>query len=127
MGRGKRLLPVCQKDEGCNGREWNHQQEMYGPPSIIGRVGAAYITLGGLFLVHVKDLAGKACGELKKEEGIHHLEVMLYPKDLIYDDRELLPNIIQTHAFKQSPTFVQAQIWYHTLDIHCPRGKPPLF
>ena len=35
------------------------------------------ITLGGLFPVHGRGSEGKACGELKKEKGIHRLEAML--------------------------------------------------
>ena len=51
------------------------------------------ITLGGLFPVHGRGSEGKACGELKKEKGIHRLEAMLFALDRINNDPDLLPNI----------------------------------
>ena len=51
------------------------------------------ITLGGLFPVHSKGAAGVTCGGVKKEQGIHRLEAMMYALDQINNDPDLLPNI----------------------------------
>jgi metabotropic glutamate receptor 4 len=78
------------------------------------------ISLGGLFPVHARGNDGKACGELKKEKGIHRLEAMLFALYRINNDHELLPNITlgarildtcsrDTHALEQSLTFVQPE------------------
>lgn len=95
------------------------------------------ITLGGLFPVHSKGPAGVACGEIKKEKGIHRMEAMLYALDQINSDPELLPNITlgarildtcsrDTYALEQSLTFVQALIQKDTSDIRCSNGEPPI-
>uniref|UniRef100_A0A674BY81 Glutamate metabotropic receptor 4 n=1 Tax=Salmo trutta TaxID=8032 RepID=A0A674BY81_SALTR len=95
------------------------------------------ISLGGLFPVHARGNDGKACGELKKEKGIHRLEAMLFALDRINNDHELLPNITlgarildtcsrDTHALEQSLTFVQALIEKDGTDIKCLSGGPPI-
>ncbi|XP_030623687.1 metabotropic glutamate receptor 4-like [Chanos chanos] len=95
------------------------------------------ITLGGLFPVHARGNDGKACGELKKEKGIHRLEAMLFALDRINNDNELLPNITlgarildtcsrDTHALEQSLTFVQALIEKDSSDVKCLSGGPPI-
>ncbi|XP_028265507.1 metabotropic glutamate receptor 4-like isoform X1 [Parambassis ranga] len=95
------------------------------------------ISLGGLFPVHARGNDGKACGELKKEKGIHRLEAMLFALDRINNDNELLPNITlgarildtcsrDTHALEQSLTFVQALIEKDSTDIKCLSGGPPI-
>ncbi|MGH0167743.1 UNVERIFIED_CONTAM: hypothetical protein FKN15_008738 [Acipenser sinensis] len=95
------------------------------------------IALGGLFPVHSRGSDGKACGELKKEKGIHRLEAMLYAVDRINNDPELLPNITlgarildtcsrDTHALEQSLTFVQALIEKDGTDVKCLSGGPPI-
>uniref|UniRef100_H3A2R3 Glutamate metabotropic receptor 4 n=1 Tax=Latimeria chalumnae TaxID=7897 RepID=H3A2R3_LATCH len=95
------------------------------------------ISLGGLFPVHARGLNGKACGELKKEKGIHRLEAMLFALDRINNDQELLPNITlgarimdtcsrDTHALEQSLTFVQALIEKDSTDVRCTNGGPPI-
>ncbi|XP_036386598.1 metabotropic glutamate receptor 4-like isoform X2 [Megalops cyprinoides] len=95
------------------------------------------ISLGGLFPVHARGSDGKACGELKKEKGIHRLEAMLFALDRINNDHELLPNITlgarildtcsrDTHALEQSLTFVQALIQRDGSDIKCLSGGPPI-
>ncbi|XP_051950337.1 glutamate receptor, metabotropic 6a [Xyrauchen texanus] len=95
------------------------------------------ITLGGLFPVHARGPAGVACGEIKKEKGIHRLEAMLYALDQINSDPELLPNITlgarildtcsrDTYALEQSLTFVQALIQKDTSDIRCSNGEQPI-
>ncbi|XP_038863309.1 metabotropic glutamate receptor 4-like isoform X1 [Salvelinus fontinalis] len=95
------------------------------------------ISLGGLFPVHARGSDGKACGELKKEKGIHRLEAMLFALDRINNDHELLPNITlgarildtcsrDTHALEQSLTFVQALIEKDGTDIKCLSGGPPI-
>ncbi|XP_031660184.1 metabotropic glutamate receptor 4 isoform X1 [Oncorhynchus kisutch] len=95
------------------------------------------ISLGGLFPVHARGNNGKACGELKKEKGIHRLEAMLFALDRINNDHELLPNITlgarildtcsrDTHALEQSLTFVQALIEKDGTDIKCLSGGPPI-
>ncbi|XP_030076919.1 metabotropic glutamate receptor 4 [Microcaecilia unicolor] len=95
------------------------------------------ITLGGLFPVHGRGAEGKACGELKKEKGIHRLEAMLYALDRINNDPDLLPNITlgarildtcsrDTHALEQSLTFVQALIEKDSTDVRCINGGPPI-
>ncbi|KPP63662.1 hypothetical protein Z043_118058, partial [Scleropages formosus] len=65
-------------------------QEIYAPHSI--RIEGD-LTLGGLFPVHARGAPGAPCGDLKKENGIHRLEAMLYALDQINGDDELLPNI----------------------------------
>lgn len=95
------------------------------------------ISLGGLFPVHARGNDGKACGELKKEKGIHRLEAMLFALDRINNDNELLPNISlgarildtcsrDTHALEQSLTFVQALIEKDSTDVKCLSGGPPI-
>ncbi|KFQ38957.1 Metabotropic glutamate receptor 4, partial [Mesitornis unicolor] len=92
------------------------------------------ITLGGLFPVHGRGVEGKACGELKKEKGIHRLEAMLFALDRINNDPDLLPNITlgarildtcsrDTPALEQSLTFVQALIEQDGTDVN---GGPPI-
>uniref|UniRef100_G3TNU9 Glutamate metabotropic receptor 6 n=1 Tax=Loxodonta africana TaxID=9785 RepID=G3TNU9_LOXAF len=39
---------------------------------------AGGLTLGGLFPVHARGSAGQACGQLKKEQGVHRPRAMLY-------------------------------------------------
>ncbi|XP_048878223.1 metabotropic glutamate receptor 4-like [Brienomyrus brachyistius] len=95
------------------------------------------ISLGGLFPVHARGTGGKACGELKKEKGIHRLEAMLFALDRINNDNALLPNITlgarildtcsrDTHALEQSLTFVQALIERDGTDVKCLGGGPPI-
>lgn len=95
------------------------------------------ITLGGLFPVHGRGSEGKACGELKKEKGIHRLEAMLFALDRINNDPDLLPNITlgarildtcsrDTHALEQSLTFVQALIEKDGTEVRCGSGSPPI-
>ncbi|XP_015461869.3 metabotropic glutamate receptor 7 isoform X2 [Astyanax mexicanus] len=110
-------------------------QETYAPHSI--RIEGD-VTLGGLFPVHARGVAGEPCGDVKKENGIHRLEAMLYALDQINGDEELLPNITlgarvldtcsrDTHALEQSLTFVQALIQKDTSDVRCTNGEPPVF
>ncbi|NXN92909.1 GRM7 protein, partial [Rhinopomastus cyanomelas] len=110
-------------------------QEMYAPHSI--RLEGD-ITLGGLFPVHSKGPPGVPCGDIKKENGIHRLEAMLYALDQINSDPELLPNVTlgarildtcsrDTYALEQSLTFVQALIQKDTSDVRCTNGEPPVF
>lgn len=110
-------------------------QEMYAPHSI--RLEGD-ITLGGLFPVHAKGSLGSPCGDIKKENGIHRLEAMLYALDQINSDPELLPNVTlgarildtcsrDTYALEQSLTFVQALIQKDTSDVRCTNGEPPVF
>ncbi|XP_046881851.1 metabotropic glutamate receptor 4-like [Hypomesus transpacificus] len=95
------------------------------------------ISLGGLFPVHARGNEGKACGELKKEKGIHRLEAMLFALDRINNDNFLLPNITlgarildtcsrDTHALEQSLTFVQALIEKDGTEVKCVGGGAPL-
>uniref|UniRef100_A0A8D0DFV5 Glutamate metabotropic receptor 4 n=1 Tax=Salvator merianae TaxID=96440 RepID=A0A8D0DFV5_SALMN len=95
------------------------------------------VTLGGLFPVHGRGSEGKACGELKKEKGIHRLEAMLFALDRINNDPDLLPNITlgarildtcsrDTHALEQSLTFVQALIEKDSTEVRCQNGGPPI-
>lgn len=110
-------------------------QEIYAPHSI--RIEGD-VTLGGLFPVHARGLPGEPCGDIKKENGIHRLEAMLYALDQINSDDELLPNITlgarildtcsrDTYALEQSLTFVQALIQKDTSDVRCTNGEPPVF
>ncbi|XP_062441562.1 metabotropic glutamate receptor 7 isoform X4 [Rhea pennata] len=110
-------------------------QEMYAPHSI--RLEGD-ITLGGLFPVHAKGPTGVPCGDIKKENGIHRLEAMLYALDQINSDPDLLPNVTlgarildtcsrDTYALEQSLTFVQALIQKDTSDVRCTNGEPPVF
>ncbi|MBN3294581.1 GRM7 protein, partial [Polypterus senegalus] len=110
-------------------------QEIYAPHSI--RVEGD-LTLGGLFPVHAKGPPGIPCGDIKKENGIHRLEAMMYALDQINSDPELLPNITlgarildtcsrDTYALEQSLTFVQALIQKDTSDVRCTNGEPPVF
>ncbi|XP_036388522.1 metabotropic glutamate receptor 7-like [Megalops cyprinoides] len=110
-------------------------QEIYAPHSI--RVEGD-LTLGGLFPVHARGPPGIPCGDIKKENGIHRLEAMMYALDQINSDDELLPNITlgarildtcsrDTHALEQSLTFVQALIQKDTSDVRCTNGDPPVF
>lgn len=110
-------------------------QEIYAPHSI--RVEGD-VTLGGLFPVHARGLPGMPCGDIKKENGIHRLEAMMYALDQINGDEELLPNVTlgarildtcsrDTYALEQSLTFVQALIQKDTSDVRCTNGEPPVF
>ncbi|KAG5839013.1 hypothetical protein ANANG_G00229840 [Anguilla anguilla] len=110
-------------------------QEIYAPHSI--RVEGD-LTLGGLFPVHARGPPGFPCGDIKKENGIHRLEAMMYALDQINSDEELLPNITlgarvldtcsrDTYALEQSLTFVQALIQKDTSDVRCTNGEPPVF
>lgn len=110
-------------------------QEPYAPHSI--RLEGD-ITLGGLFPVHARGLAGMPCGDIRKENGIHRLEAMLYAIDQINSDPELLPNITlgarildtcsrDTYALEQSLTFVQALIQKDASDARCTNGEPPVY
>ncbi|KAG7318965.1 hypothetical protein KOW79_017439 [Hemibagrus wyckioides] len=110
-------------------------QETYAPHSI--RLEGD-LTLGGLFPVHARGVAGEPCGDIKKENGIHRLEAMLYALDQINSDDELLPNITlgarvldtcsrDTYALEQSLTFVQALVQKDTSDVRCTNGEPPVF
>ncbi|XP_041113544.1 glutamate receptor, metabotropic 8b [Polyodon spathula] len=96
------------------------------------------IILGGLFPVHSRGDRGVACGDLKKEKGIHRLEAMLYAIDQINKDPDLLPNVTlgarildtcsrDTYALEQSLTFVQALIEKDASDVRCANGDPPIF
>ncbi|XP_076864107.1 metabotropic glutamate receptor 7 isoform X1 [Brachyhypopomus gauderio] len=110
-------------------------QEIYAPHSI--RIEGD-VTLGGLFPVHARGVSGEPCGDIKRENGIHRLEAMLYALDQINSDDELLPNITlgarildtcsrDTYALEQSLTFVQALIQKDTSDVRCTNGEPPVF
>ncbi|KAM4022398.1 metabotropic glutamate receptor 7 isoform 1-T1 [Anomaloglossus baeobatrachus] len=110
-------------------------QEPYAPHSI--RLEGD-ITLGGLFPVHARGFAGMPCGDIRKENGIHRLEAMLYAIDQINSDPELLPNITlgarildtcsrDTYALEQSLTFVQALIQKDASDARCTNGEPPVY
>uniref|UniRef100_A0A3P9IJY5 G-protein coupled receptors family 3 profile domain-containing protein n=1 Tax=Oryzias latipes TaxID=8090 RepID=A0A3P9IJY5_ORYLA len=110
-------------------------QEIYAPHSI--RVEGD-VTLGGLFPVHTRGVPGTPCGDIKKENGIHRLEAMMYALDQINNDEELLPNVTlgarildtcsrDTYALEQSLTFVQALIQKDTSDVRCTNGEPPVF
>ncbi|KAL0977974.1 hypothetical protein UPYG_G00164190 [Umbra pygmaea] len=110
-------------------------QEIYAPHSI--RMEGD-LTLGGLFPVHARGIPGEPCGDIKKENGIHRLEAMMYALDQINSDDELLPNITlgarvldtcsrDTYALEQSLTFVQALIQKDTSDVRCTNGEPPVF
>ncbi|XP_030812481.1 metabotropic glutamate receptor 7 isoform X1 [Camarhynchus parvulus] len=108
---------------------------MYAPHSI--RLEGD-ITLGGLFPVHAKGPLSSPCGDIKKQNGIHRLEAMLYALDQINSDPDLLPNVtlgarildtcsLDTYALEQSLTFVQALIQKDTSDVRCTNGEPPVF
>ncbi|XP_053562826.1 metabotropic glutamate receptor 4 [Bombina bombina] len=95
------------------------------------------IILGGLFPVHGRGSDGRACGELKKEKGIHRLEAMLYALDRINADSDLLPNITlgarvldtcsrDTHALEQSLSFVQPLIDKDRTEVRCLSGGNPI-
>ncbi|XP_029911456.1 metabotropic glutamate receptor 7-like [Myripristis murdjan] len=110
-------------------------QETYAPHSI--RI-EGHLTLGGLFPVHARGADGTPCGDIKKENGIHRLEAMMYALDQINQDDQLLPNITlgarvldtcsrDTYALEQSLTFVQALITKDTSDVRCTNGEPPVF
>lgn len=102
---------------------------------------AGGLTLGGLFPVHARGAAGRACGPLKKEQGIHRLEAMLYALDRINADPELLPGVRlgarlldtcsrDTYALEQALSFLQALIRGRSdggeAAVRCPGGIPPL-
>eukprot|EP00063_Salmo_salar_P048913 XP_014023748.1 PREDICTED: metabotropic glutamate receptor 7-like [Salmo salar] len=110
-------------------------QEIYAPHSI--RMEGD-LTLGGLFPVHARGIPGEPCGDIKKENGIHRLEAMMYALDQINSDDDLLPNVTlgarvldtcsrDTYALEQSLTFVQALIQKDTSDVRCTNGEPPVF
>ncbi|XP_033711926.2 uncharacterized protein [Tursiops truncatus] len=110
-------------------------QEMYAPHSI--RIEGD-VTLGGLFPVHAKGPSGVPCGDIKRENGIHRLEAMLYALDQINSDPNPLPNVTlgarildtcsrDTYALEQSLTFVQALIQKDTSEVRCTNGEPPVF
>ncbi|KAJ8377488.1 hypothetical protein AAFF_G00259560 [Aldrovandia affinis] len=110
-------------------------QEVFAPHSIRAE---GDVTLGGLFPVHARGPPGLPCGDIKKENGIHRLEAMMYALDQINSDEELLPNITlgarvldtcsrDTYALEQSLTFVQALIEKDTSDVRCTNGDPPVF
>ncbi|KAE8623338.1 hypothetical protein XENTR_v10005568 [Xenopus tropicalis] len=95
------------------------------------------LILGGLFPVHGRGSDGRACGELKKEKGIHRLEAMLFALDRINSDLELLPNITlgarildtcsrDTHALEQSLSFVQPLIDKDRAEVRCLSGGNPI-
>ncbi|XP_075709630.1 metabotropic glutamate receptor 4 isoform X1 [Rhinoderma darwinii] len=95
------------------------------------------LILGGLFPVHGRGSDGRACGELKKEKGIHRLEAMLYALDRINADPDLLPNITlgarildtcsrDTHALEQSLSFVQPLIDKDRAEVRCLSGGNPI-
>lgn len=99
------------------------------------------LTLGGLFPVHARGAAGRPCGPLKKEQGVHRLEAMLYALDRINADPTLLPGVHlgarlldtcsrDTYALEQALSFVQAQIHSRgdggEAALRCPGGIPPL-
>eukprot|EP00061_Rhincodon_typus_P009690 g33365.t1 len=95
------------------------------------------IILGGLFPVHSRGQSGAACGEIKKEKGIHRMEAMLHAVDQLNRDPELLTNITlgvrildtcsrDTYALEQSLTFVQALIEKDTTDVRCASGEAPI-
>lgn len=101
---------------------------------------AGGLTLGGLFPVHARGAAGRACGPLKKEQGVHRLEAMLYALDRVNADPALLPGVRlgarlldtcsrDTYALEQALSFVQALIQGrgdgHDA-VRCPGGAPPL-
>ncbi|XP_074052177.1 metabotropic glutamate receptor 7 isoform X1 [Macrotis lagotis] len=128
-------LPCCLLEVLLAAAAAAQGQEMYGPHSI--RLEGD-ITLGGLFPVHAKGPSGAPCGDIKKENGIHRLEAMLYALDQINSDPELLPNVTlgarildtcsrDTYALEQSLTFVQALIQKDTSDVRCTNGEPPVF
>ncbi|XP_040128017.2 metabotropic glutamate receptor 6 isoform X8 [Ictidomys tridecemlineatus] len=102
---------------------------------------AGGLTLGGLFPVHARGAAGRACGQLKKEQGVHRLEAMLYALDRVNADPELLPGVRlgarlldtcsrDTYALEQALSFVQALIQGRgdgeEARVRCPGGVPPL-
>lgn len=102
---------------------------------------AGGLTLGGLFPVHARGAAGRACGQLKKEQGVHRLEAMLYALDRVNADPELLPGVRlgarlldtcsrDTYALEQALSFVQALIRRRGDSdegaVRCPGGVPPL-
>ncbi|KAG8523014.1 Metabotropic glutamate receptor 6 [Galemys pyrenaicus] len=104
---------------------------------------AGGLTLGGLFPVHARGTAGRACGPLKKEQGVHRLEAMLYALDRVNADPLLLPGVRlgarlldtcsrDTHALEQALSFVQTLIRGRGDGaeaaegaVRCPGGVPP--
>lgn len=95
------------------------------------------LILGGLFPVHSRGAAGAACGEIKKEKGIHRMEAMLHAVDQLNRDPDILANITlgvrildtcsrDTYALEQSLTFVQALIEKDATDVRCASGEPPI-
>ncbi|KAM5217631.1 metabotropic glutamate receptor 6 isoform 4-T4 [Hipposideros larvatus] len=102
---------------------------------------AGGLTLGGLFPVHARGAAGRVCGPLKKEQGVHRLEAMLYALDRVNADPELLPGVRlgarlldtcsrDTYALEQALSFVQALIRGRgngdEAGVRCPGGVPQL-
>ncbi|KAM8965603.1 metabotropic glutamate receptor 6 [Sarcophilus harrisii] len=117
---------------------------LLGPLICIGAQGAVGeavrlpgdVTLGGLFPVHARGAAGAACGPVKKEQGVHRLEAMLYALDRINADPGLLPGVRlgarlldtcsrDTHALEQALTFVQALLRPASA-ARCPGGGQPI-
>ncbi|XP_074133593.1 metabotropic glutamate receptor 6-like [Sminthopsis crassicaudata] len=106
-----------------------------------GAVGEAVrlpgdVTLGGLFPVHARGAAGATCGPVKKEQGVHRLEAMLYALDRINADPGLLPGVRlgarlldtcsrDTYALEQALTFVQALLRPASA-ARCPGGGQPI-
>ncbi|XP_062914238.1 metabotropic glutamate receptor 8-like isoform X2 [Mobula hypostoma] len=95
------------------------------------------LILGGLFPVHARGSSGTACGEIKKEKGIHRMEAMLHAVDQLNRDPDILTNITlgvrildtcsrDTYALEQSLTFVQALIEKDATDVRCASGEPPI-
>ncbi|NXD18713.1 GRM7 protein, partial [Nothocercus nigrocapillus] len=99
---------------------------------------AGDLTLGGLFPVHARGAGGAPCGALKKEQGVHRLEAMLYALDRVNGDPRLLPNVTlgarildtcsrDTYALEQALSFVQALLQRHGDGdaVRCQDGRPP--
>ncbi|XP_075470149.1 metabotropic glutamate receptor 4 isoform X3 [Ascaphus truei] len=116
---------------------WSCLGKPKGPPHMNSVRIDGDLILGGLFPVHGRGSDGRACGELKKEKGIHRLEAMLYALDRINADADLLPNITlgarvldtcsrDTHALEQSLSFVQPLIDKDRAEVRCLSGGNPI-
>ena len=79
------------------------------------------IILGGLFPMHESGPPERPCGNIKKEKGIQRLEAMLFARDQINADLNLLPNITlgtlimdtcssATYALEQSIEFFRTSM-----------------